>query len=193
MGGKKPTSSSKSWLSTPFSSHDLNATSDDESGSSAADSQVWSAAGRQSDRSGDPVESTGTEITTTGRRSGKMTHRRRSKHAEMATVSVFSGNEVRFKVGPRSAKFSDVLLSRAGKSEAGQLQARKPSLQTGFKKSGSFKVFFLVRGGTLRVKHGFKFHDLLGSPFCSGWISQRPTWKENDSVFLTARALASTA
>lgn len=37
----------------------MNAASDDESGSSAADSQVWSA-GRHSDRIGDPVDSTGT-------------------------------------------------------------------------------------------------------------------------------------
>lgn len=47
-----------------FFPHDVNAASDDESGSSAADSQVWSA-GRHCDWSGDPADSTGTETTFT--------------------------------------------------------------------------------------------------------------------------------
>lgn len=97
----------------------MNAASDDESGSSAADSQVWSA-GRQSDRSGDLVDSTGTEITTTARGSVNMTNRQSNKDAKLTKVSVLVFlNKGWFKVSPRSEKFSDVLVSRASKSGSG--------------------------------------------------------------------------
>lgn len=78
---KNKTLSSKPWVRLQLLRgdwafpHDLNAASDDESRSPAADSQVWSAAGRHSDRGGHLVDSTGTESTRSPRGSVSMTDR----------------------------------------------------------------------------------------------------------------------
>lgn len=63
----------------------VNAASDDESGSSAAVSQVWSAGRRSDRRSGEPAESTGTSQSV----APVCEHDPPAKHRTMTTVSSF--------------------------------------------------------------------------------------------------------
>lgn len=100
--------------------HDLNAASDDESRSAAADSQVWSAAGRHSDRGGHLVDSTGTESTRTPERFCQ--HDRQSTELTRMTQVSFLPFFGKLWFGLKLGVFLGggwVLVSLARKAEAG--------------------------------------------------------------------------